>query len=132
MDLQKFKVLLVDDEPDILEMLSYNLCKHGFTVVTAPDGKAGFESAAAHQPDIIVTDILMPGWTGVKMCTELKENAGLRGIPVIFLSATPDEMVALYALESGGERFLSKPIRIDLLIRNVVDVLQKRLSKHID
>lgn len=121
-----YKVLLVDDEPDILDFLSYNFRKHGFNVFTARDGRAGFECAQSEKPDIIVSDVLMPRWSGIAMCTHLKEESALRDIPVIFLSATSDDMLALSALESGGSRFMSKPVHLSILFDAVHRILERR------
>ena len=84
-------------------------CKKGFDVSNATDGEGGLKQAISHQLDIIVSDILMPKSSGVKMCTKMKETDTLKNIPVIFLSGTPDDMVALAALDAGGDHLLSKP-----------------------
>ena len=127
--MSKYKVLFVDDEPDIIEFLSYNFKREGFEVYTARDRQEGLETARFNTPDIIVSDILMPRSSGIDMCSRLKEEIALRNVPVIFLSATPDDMVALSALESGGSRFLSKPIHVSILLGAVKHILERRASK---
>jgi len=128
--MRKYKVLLVDDEPDIIEFLSYNFAKYGFEVTTASDGEQGLEQAAASRPDVIVSDILMPKLSGVKMCEKMKQQEALRNVPFIFLSATPDDLVALTALDAGGDKFMSKPVRLPVLFDAVERLLERYSFRH--
>ena len=95
----------------------------------ASDGEEGLQQSLRHQPDIIVSDILMPRLSGVKMCKKMKESETLRNIPIIFLSAIPDDMVALTSLEAGGDRFMSKPVRLPILFETV-GILLERYAFH--
>jgi len=109
------KILLVDDEQDILDLLSYNFKKQGFDVHTATDGNEAINEVSTFRPDIIVSDILMPNTSGIKMCRILKADDRFKNIPIIFLSASTDEYLALSSLDAGAIKFLSKPIQLPML-----------------
>ena len=116
MEKEIFKVLIVDDEPEINELLSYNFRKRGFEVQTAGNGHTGFAALETFTPDVIILDIMMPYVNGINMCRELKSNERFRNIPILFLSATSNEELINRAMNAGGNRFLSKPIQMGLLI----------------
>lgn len=117
------KLLLVDDEPDIIEFLSYNFRKEGYEVLTAYDGKQAIEVVGEQHPDVIITDILMPNMNGITMCEEIKSRKENREVPVIFLSASNDDLFAVAAMKAGGSRYVSKPVRFNSLSRMVQEVL---------
>jgi two-component system alkaline phosphatase synthesis response regulator PhoP len=119
---QSFKLLIVDDEPEIGELLSYNFRKRGFEVMTAGNGFTGFNMLSGFIPDVIILDIMMPYVNGISMCKELKNDIRYRDIPVLFLSATSNDDLIKSALDAGGARFISKPIQLNLLIDLVVDM----------
>lgn len=119
------KVLLIDDEPDILEFLKYNFSKAGHAVLTACDGEQALKLIERVIPDIIICDILMPNMDGIDFCRILKMQDDHSNTPVIFLSAYSDEHLLLKAIESGGEVFLSKPIRFPILLKMVRSYLDK-------
>lgn len=123
------KVLLIDDEEDIIDLLSYNFKKHGYLIETAMNGFDGFDKVIEFKPDIIISDILMPKMSGIKMCKALKEDAELKHIPIIFLSASNDDYLALSSLDAGGARYISKPIHIPLLLRLIKDELSSAVVK---
>lgn len=118
---KKKKILLVDDEQDILDLLSYNFNKRGYTVHTAHDGNEALSEMTAFIPDIIVSDILMPNINGIGLCRLLKNDERYKNIPVIFLSAANDDLLVLSSIEAGGARYLSKPIQMEKLF----DVVRK-------
>jgi two-component system alkaline phosphatase synthesis response regulator PhoP len=120
-----FKVLLIDDEPDIIDFLSYNFKKKGFDVLTAYDGAAGLQKAQADYPDLVITDLLMPRLNGIQFCVEMKKSDATKTIPILMLSASPDDLLALGAMEAGAEMFLSKPVRWTLLFETVGRMLAK-------
>ena len=120
MEKKTLKLLIVDDEPEIGELLSYNFRKRGFEVQTACNGYTGFAALAKFVPDVIILDIMMPYVNGIGMCRELKSNQLYKDIPVLFLSATNNETLIRSAMEAGGTRFLSKPIHMNLLIDIVI------------
>lgn len=109
------KILLVDDEQDILDLLSYNFKKLGYDVHTAQDGFEGITEVELFQPDVIVSDILMPKLSGIKMCRQLKADDRFKNIPIIFLSASNDEYLALSSFDAGGVKYLSKPVHMNIL-----------------
>ncbi len=118
------KILLIDDEPDILEFLSYNFRKNQFNVIIANNGIEGVEKAHQEIPDVIISDILMPEMNGIEMCKAIRKNAEMTLTPFIFLTALTDDYKVLHAMLSGADEFVSKPIRFDYLlsiVNRVVD-----------
>jgi two-component system, OmpR family, alkaline phosphatase synthesis response regulator PhoP len=120
MNQKQYKLLIVDDEPEIGELLSYNFRKKGFDVMTALNGFSGFESVKSFHPDVIILDIMMPYVNGINLCKELKTDSRFKNIPVLFLSATNNKDLIQAAMDAGGQNFLSKPIHLNLLIETVV------------
>ncbi len=128
-DSQRFKVLVVDDEPEILELLQYNFNKKGLEVAIARNGQEGLEMIEQDPPQIIVLDIMMPVMNGIEMCRQLRQHEQFRSIPILFLSATNDDMLILSAMSAGGNHFVSKPIRLNLLfelVSNLYDEFKNR------
>ena len=123
------KILLVDDEPDILEFMGYNFKKHGFSVATALNGKEGIAAAQTDAPDIIISDILMPEMDGIQMCKEMRTDKRFTNTPFIFLTAVTDDYKVLYAMSAGADQFASKPIRFEALLQMVNDLLAVRTSE---
>src|ERR1041385_2681007 len=118
------KILIVDDEPDILEFLSYNFRKNGFTVVLAKDGAEGISKAEAELPGIIVSDILMPVMDGIEMCIRIRKNESLKSTPFIFLTAVSNDYKILHAMTSGANQFASKPVKFEYLLTLVNELLE--------
>ena len=125
----KFKVLVVDDEPAILELLEYNFSKKGAQVSLAKNGVEGLEIAERELPQVIVLDIMMPVMSGIEMCRALKNNPLLKDIPVLFLSASNDDALIISAMTAGGDHFVSKPVKISLLFE-IVTELQEEFKQH--
>lgn len=128
-DSKRFKVLVVDDEPEILELLQYNFNKKGLEVAIARNGQEGLEMIQQDPPQIIVLDIMMPVMNGIEMCRQLRQHEQFRNIPILFLSATNDDMLILSAMSAGGNHFVSKPIRLNLLfelVSNLYDEFKNR------
>lgn len=115
----KKRVLIVDDEDDILEILGYNIEKRGYEVLKAKNGIEGIEKARKYKPHLIISDIRMPEMNGIQMCRELRVDFGLE-IPVVFLTADPDEYVAIAALSAGGSHYLTKPVKPSI-VTGIVD-----------
>ncbi len=122
------KLLLVDDEPDILEFLSYNFRKNGFDVISAKDGVDGLKKAVKEIPQLIISDILMPEMSGIAMCKEIKKRAGLDSTPIIFLTAVHADDKPLSAMLLEGEKFASKPIKFELLLKMVNKLLNEKAA----
>ncbi len=122
------KILIVDDENDILEFVSYNFNKHGYEVFTASNAKEGIEKAIHHIPDVIIADIRMPEIDGIEMCRRIKRNELIKNIPVIFLTADSDEYLALTAHYAGGAQYINKPVSLKLLLSTVAEVLNNKIQ----
>jgi two-component system alkaline phosphatase synthesis response regulator PhoP len=122
------KVLIADDEPDILEILKYNLTNEGYEVVTAKDGDEALEKARRHNPDLIVLDVMMPKKTGVEVCELLRAQAAFKETLIIFLTAVNDEGTQIRGLETGADDYVSKPISPKVFISRV-NALFRRLNK---
>ena len=122
------KILLIDDEPDILEFLSYNFRKKGFTVVTASNGVEGILQANLEQPQLIISDILMPMMDGIEMCKAIRKIEPFYRIPFIFLTAVSDDYKVLYAMTSGADQFISKPIRFEYLLSMVNQLMEEKAA----
>lgn len=122
------KILLIDDEPDILEFLSYNFCKNGFTVVTANNGVDGILQANLERPDLIISDILMPLMDGIEMCKAIRRMEPFYRLPFIFLTAVSDDYKVLYAMTSGADQFISKPIRFEYLLSMVNQLMEEKAA----
>ncbi len=122
------KVLIADDEPDILEILKYNLAAEGYDVVTAKDGDEALEKARRNQPDLIVLDVMMPKKTGVEVCGLLRAQAAFKDTLIIFLTALNDENTQIKGLETGADDYISKPISPKVFISRV-NALFRRLNK---
>ena len=126
----KFKVLVVDDEPEILELLKYNFSKKGVEVFLAKNGVEGYEMADHEMPQVIVLDIMMPVMNGIELCRALRSEEKLKDIPVLFLSATNDDNLINAAMTAGGDHFVSKPIKLNLLFEIVNDIHEEFKLRH--
>jgi len=122
------KVLIADDEPDILEILKYNLVNEGYQVYTAKDGDEAIEKAKFAQPDLIVLDIMMPKKTGVEVCKLLRTQTAFKNTLILFLTALSDEETQIKGLETGADDYVSKPISPKVFVSRV-NALFRRLNK---
>ncbi|MBI3511051.1 MAG: response regulator [Bacteroidetes bacterium] len=113
------KILIVDDEPDIREFISYNLLRRGYIVITASDGKEGMDLALEFKPDLIILDVLMPVMNGYETCIELRKNPIFDKTKIIFLSALNESTAKDFGLKLEADAFIGKPIRIELLLKRV-------------
>ena|SRR5687768_16920695 len=112
----KNRILIVDDEPDVVDFLTYNFTKSGYEVRGAKDGIEGLEKVRAFNPDLIIADIMMPEMNGINMCRILKADKNLRHIPLIFLSASQDDYQVMNAGLAGSEHYVSKPVKFSRLL----------------
>ncbi|MDZ4699739.1 MAG: response regulator transcription factor [Rhodothermales bacterium] len=113
------RVLVVDDEEDLLDLLQYNLEKEGFEVLLANNGVDGIEVARKEEPDLIVLDIMMPGLDGIEVCRRLRSDAVLRDTPILMLTARTEESAQVQSLEIGADIYLPKPVSIPVLISQI-------------
>jgi two-component system, OmpR family, alkaline phosphatase synthesis response regulator PhoP len=120
------KILLVDDEADILDFLSYNLAKEGFEVFVANNGSEAIVMAALHKPDLIILDIMMPILNGIETCRKIKEIPDLKNVLIAFLTARDSDSSQIEALDVGGDDFIAKPIKPQVLVSRVKALLRRR------
>ena len=119
------KILIVDDEKDILEFLSYNLKKEGFSIYTASDGSEGLEKTKKIKPDLIIVDLMMPKMNGIEMCENIRNDKKLSNVIILFLTARSEDYTQIAALDSGADDFLKKPIKPKLLISKVKSIMRR-------
>ncbi|MCM8784495.1 MAG: response regulator [Candidatus Omnitrophica bacterium] len=126
--MQDKKILVIDDEPDILKILKFRLEKAGYEVLTALDGIKGLELAVRDKPDLVILDIMMPGGDGYALCEKLRTISGTVGIPVIFLSAKAEPKDIAKGYESGAVYYLTKPYDAEVLLEMVKRALENPLG----
>ena len=122
------KILIADDEPDILEIIQFNLIAEGYEVITAKNGDEAIEQAKKHLPDLIILDVMMPGKNGLDACSILRMQPAFKETLIVFLSALSDEGTEIRGLESGADDYLTKPIRPKILVSKV-NALFRRIKK---
>ena len=122
------KILIADDEPDILEIIQYNLQSEGYEVQTAKNGNEAIDQAKRFNPDLIILDIMMPGKNGIEVCNILRMQPAFNDTLIIFLTALSDEGTEVKGLETGADDFITKPISPKVLVSKV-NALFRRLNK---
>jgi len=122
------KILIADDEPDILEILEFNLSAEGYEVTTAKNGDEAIEKAKKTSPDLIILDIMMPGKTGIEVCNLLRMMPAFKETLIVFLTAMSDEGTEIKGLETGADDYLTKPTSPKVLLSKV-NSLFRRLNK---
>ena len=122
------KILIVDDEADILEFLSYNLEKEGYLIRTARNGTVAHQVAKEFLPELIILDIMMPGMDGIELCTLLREDADFNNTLIVFLTARNESFTQVSALESGGDDYITKPIKPSVLKSRVKAILRRHVK----
>ncbi len=124
----KSRILIIEDEEDIRELVRYNLARENLDVVEADSGEAGLELVAQEQPDLILLDLMLPGKDGMQVCRELKENKAMRDIPVVMMTARGEETEIVAGLEAGAEDYIVKPFSPKVLVARVKAVLRRKTS----
>jgi two-component system alkaline phosphatase synthesis response regulator PhoP len=124
----KSTILLVDDETDILEFLSYNLEKAGFTVFTATNGKEGIQKAREIQPELIILDIMMPEMDGIETCDEMRNDPDIKHTVILFLTARSEDYSQIAGFDAGADDYVSKPINPRVLISRVNALLKRKFT----
>lgn len=130
--MSKFKILLVDDEPDILEFLSYNLLKEGYEVETAVNGAEGVKKAKILKPDLILLDIMMPEMDGIEACNQIRSIDSLTNTLVVFLSARTEEFTQLAGYEVGANDYITKPVKPKVLMSKIKALLKLKVADTVD
>lgn len=125
MNNNEYKILLVDDEPDILEFLSYNLKKEGYNVFTANNGKEAVTVAKKENPQLIILDVMMPDMDGIETCREIREIPGLKDVMIAFLTARSEDYSQIAGFDVGADDYINKPIKPRVLISRIKALLRR-------
>lgn len=125
MKTEDYSILLVDDEPDILEFLGYNLRKEGYTVHTAENGKEAIIKASKTLPHLIILDVMMPKMDGIETCIEIKKNPKLANTLIVFLTARGEDYSQLAGFEAGADDYITKPIKPKIITSRVKALLRR-------
>jgi two-component system, OmpR family, alkaline phosphatase synthesis response regulator PhoP len=128
MDKTDYTILLVDDEPDILEFVGYNIKKEGYALLTASNGRDAIELAKKSLPHLIILDIMMPGMDGIEVCSELRKIPELNHVLIAFLTARGEDFTQIAGLDAGGDDYITKPIKPRVLMSRVNALLRRHPS----
>jgi DNA-binding response OmpR family regulator len=118
-------ILVIDDEPELVKLLDYNLSKAGYLVLSAKDGEAGLAAARRHAPDAIILDIMMPGLDGWEVCKRLRQDPATASLPLLMLTAKGEEGDRVLGLELGADDYLTKPFGVRELVARVKALLRR-------
>ena len=129
---KNFKILLVDDEPDILEFVSYNLRREDFNVYIANNGQDAIKLAEEIHPHLILLDVMMPGMDGIETCEEIRKHEKLKNILIAFLTARGEDYSQIAGFDAGGDDYITKPIKPKVLLSRVKALLKRVDAKIVD
>ncbi len=129
MNNSRYKILAVDDEPDILEIIGYNLNKEGYEVLKANNGADAVKIAREQRPDLIILDIMMPKMDGIETCRQIREIDKLKNTFVVFLTARDEEFVEIMGFSAGADDYISKPIKPRALLSRINAILRRSSGK---
>jgi two-component system phosphate regulon response regulator PhoB len=121
----KEKILIVEDEEDIQELLQYNLQKDGYRAVAVSSGEAALKKVRSDRPDLVILDLMLPGIDGLAVCKEIKSSPETRGLPVIMLTAKSEEVDVVTGLEVGADDYIAKPFSPRVLLARIRAVLRR-------
>jgi len=124
--IDKGRILLVDDEEDILEFLSYNLIKEGFKIKTASNGKSALKILEKFNPDLIILDVMMPEMDGIEVCESIRKNENNDDVLILFLTARSEDYSELAGFSAGADDYITKPIKPRLLVSRVNAILKRK------
>jgi two-component system alkaline phosphatase synthesis response regulator PhoP len=130
--MSKQKILLVDDEQDILDLIGFNLEKEGFEVHTANNGRTGLEIARRVLPDLVLLDVMMPGMDGMETCRELRDDSNLKHVLIAFLTARNEDYSQIAGFDAGADDYISKPIKPRVLVSRVKALLRRNVPVEIE
>lgn len=122
-----YRILLIDDEDDILEFVKYNLSRDGYEVYTASNGAEGLQEALRVKPHLILLDMMMPVLDGIETCKALRRSPALKNVMIVFLSAIGSEETQLQGYDAGADDYINKPIKMNIL-RSRVQAILKRIT----
>jgi len=120
------KILIVDDDPDILEFLTYNLKKEGYEVAEALNGKLALQIAEKFKPDLILLDVMMPEMDGIQTCQELRKNSMFKDVFIVFLTARIEEYSEIAGFTAGADDYITKPIKPGALLSRIKAILKRK------
>ena len=129
MNKSDIKILLVDDEPDILEIVGYNLKNEGYQIVTASNGNEAIKSAKKHNPHLILLDIMMPEMDGIEACEKIRTIPALENVIIAFLTARGEDYSQVAGFEAGADDYITKPVKPKVLVSKVKSLLRRLKSK---
>ena len=124
--MSKEKILVVEDEDDIQELIRYNLQKEGYRVVSVPSGEAALKKFRIEKPDLVILDLMLPGMDGLSVCKELKAAEETRNVPVMMLTAKSEEVDVVTGLEVGADDYVTKPFSPRVLVARIRAVLRRK------
>ena len=125
------KLLVVDDEKDILEFLKYNLEANNYIVETAQDGISALKKLKNFKPSLIILDVMMPRLNGVETCEKIRKDSTLNNVIILFLSARNEEFTQVACYDAGADDFIEKPIKIKLIIKKIEILLKKNINNKV-
>ena len=124
------KILIVDDDPDIIEILTYNLSNEGYNVKSAVNGIEAIKKAKKFIPDIILLDVMMPEMDGIEACSQLREIESLSKSMIIFLSARGEDFTQIAAFDAGADDYINKPVKPKILLKKISSISRRILSEN--
>ena len=124
------KILILDDDPDIIEILTYNLSNEGYNVKSAVNGVEALKKAKKFIPDIILLDVMMPEMDGIEACSQLREIESLSKSMIIFLSARGEDFTQIAAFDAGADDYINKPVKPKILIKKISSISRRILSEN--
>lgn len=130
MENKKYKILLVDDEQDILEFLSYSLKKEGYKVICAENGHEAIAIAKKEKPDLIVLDVMMPEMDGIETCAQIRGDINLKDCIIVFLSARSEDYSQISGFDAGADDYVTKPIKPKVFVKRI-NALLRRVNKEV-
>ena len=129
MDNSKIHILIVDDEPDILEFVGYNLINEGFKVEKTNNGKDAIALNISFKPDLIILDVMMPELDGIETCYQIKKDVSINDPKILFLTARSEDYSEISGLEAGADDYISKPVRPRVLLSRIKAILRRGIKK---
>ena len=126
--MSKPKVLVIDDEQDIRDIISYNLKKEDFNVEVAEDGESGLSKTFEFKPDIVLLDVMMPNMDGIEVCERIRTTAGMENVLICFLTARSEDYSQIAGLEAGADDYITKPLKPKVLVSRLHALLRRKTS----
>ena len=127
-----YTILVIEDEPDIRELIEFNLKKYHYNVLLASNGEKGLKDARSYEPDLILLDLMLPGIQGIDVCRVIKSDENIKNTPIIILSALGQEEDIVLGLEAGADDYVSKPFSLEILNARIKTILRRYHSKDDD